>query len=62
MLLCLLGCDAKEKTPQRGSFFNYTFFLVGKEGLEPSLLSEPAPKAGAYTNSATCPTNYMCSL
>ncbi len=29
--------------------------LVGKEGLEPSILAERAPKARAYTNSATCP-------
>lgn len=31
------------------------FTLVGKEGLEPSILTEPVPKTGAYTNSATCP-------
>jgi hypothetical protein len=28
---------------------------VGKEGLEPSLLTELVPKTSAYTNSATCP-------
>lgn len=29
--------------------------LVGEEGLEPSRIAPPAPKAGAYTNSATRP-------
>ncbi len=29
--------------------------LVGKEGFEPPRVSPPAPKAGAYSSSATCP-------
>jgi hypothetical protein len=43
--------DRNKKTPKRW------FFFVSKEGLEPSILTEPVPKTGAYTNSATCPMN-----
>ena len=30
--------------------------MVGEEGLEPSRLSAPAPKAGVYTNFTTRPS------
>ena len=39
------------KRPAKGRF------VVGKEGLEPSWIAPHAPKACAYTNSATYPSN-----
>ena len=37
-------------------------FLVGGRGLEPPLLAEPAPKAGASANFATRPVSVYSSI